>query len=80
VLEAARQLTNTALDIGEQPSVISAILKLEATERMRQSINDAMDVHSGKGICNGPNNLLFNGYAGTPMRSRWKAQTSSHIR
>ncbi|MFT5449045.1 MAG: acyl-CoA dehydrogenase [Gammaproteobacteria bacterium] len=67
VLEAARQLTNTALDSGEQPSVISAILKLEATERMRQSINDAMDVHSGKGICNGPNNLLFNGYAGIPI-------------
>ena len=28
VLEAARQLTNSALDSGEQPSVISAILKL----------------------------------------------------
>lgn len=67
VLEAARQLTNTAIDQGEQPSVISAMLKYEATERMRQSINDAMDIQSGKAICNGPNNLLFNGYAAIPI-------------
>ena len=67
VLEAARQLTNSAIDSGEQPSVISAILKLEATERLRQSVNDAMDVHSGKGICDGPNNWLFNGYAALPV-------------
>ena len=34
---------------------------------MRQSLNDAMDVQSGKGICNGPNNLLFNAYAAIPV-------------
>ena len=67
VLEAARQLTNSAIDQGHQPSVISAIMKLEATERMRQSMTDAMDIHSGKGICDGPRNLLFNGYAGVPI-------------
>lgn len=67
VLEAARQLTNTAVDLGEQPSVISAMLKYEATERMRQCINDAMDIQSGKGICDGPNNLLFNAYSAIPI-------------
>ena len=67
LLEAARRLTNTAIDMGEQPSVISAILKFEATDRMRQCLNDAMDIQSGKGICDGPNNILFNGYAGIPV-------------
>ncbi len=67
LLEAARNLTNTAIDMGEQPSVISAILKFEATDRMRQSVTNAMDVLSGKGICIGPNNLMFDAHAGMPI-------------
>ena len=67
VLEAARQLTNTAIDQGQQPSVISATLKYEATERMRQSFNDAMDILGGKAICDGRSNLLFNGYTAIPV-------------
>jgi acyl-CoA dehydrogenase len=34
---------------------------------MRQSVNDAMDIHGGKGICDGPSNYLSNGYQGLPI-------------
>jgi acyl-CoA dehydrogenase len=37
------------------------------TERGRQVINDAMDVHGGKGICMGPNNYLARAYQSTPI-------------
>ena len=67
LLDAARQITAAAVDQGEKPSVISAILKYHSTERMRESIIDAMDVHGGKGICDGPRNYLLNAYRGLPV-------------
>jgi len=67
MVDAARQLTALALDIGEKPSVISAIIKYHATERGRIVINDAMDVHGGKGICLGPDNYLARDYQQTPI-------------
>jgi len=66
-IEAARVMTVCALDAGEKPSVISAIVKYHSTERGRQAINDAMDVHGGKGICLGPNNYLGRGYMQIPI-------------
>jgi len=44
-------------DLGEKPSVISAIVKYHCTERGRQVISDAMDVHGGKGICLAPTTI-----------------------
>jgi len=67
VMEAARTLTAMALDLGEKPAVISAIVKYQLTERMRQVINDSMDVHGGRGICMGPRNYLARGYQGIPI-------------
>jgi len=66
-LEAARRLTCQAIDAGEKPAVISAIMKYHATERMRDAINDAMDVHGGKGICDGPKNYLGSAYRAIPI-------------
>lgn len=66
-LEAARAITATAIDHGAKPSVLSAIMKYHATERMRAVINDAMDIHGGRGICDGPSNYLSNGYQGLPV-------------
>jgi acyl-CoA dehydrogenase len=66
-MEAARVMTAGAVDLGERPSVISAIVKYHCTERARQVINDAMDVHGGKGICLGPNNYLGRGYQQVPI-------------
>ena len=67
LLDAARHLTASLVDQGQKPAVISAILKYHATSRMRESINLAMDVHGGKGICDGPNNYLINAYYSLPV-------------
>ena len=56
-MDAARRVTAGALDRGEKPSVLSAILKYQNTEGMRQVINDAMDVHGGRGVCRGSTQL-----------------------
>ena len=66
-LEAARSLTCAAVDRGEKPAVLSAIVKYNATERMRQVLNDAMDVQGGSGICLGPRNLLGRPYQAIPI-------------
>jgi acyl-CoA dehydrogenase len=66
-IEAARVMTAGAVDLGEKPSVVSAIVKYHCTERGRQIVNDAMDVHGGKGICLGPNNYLGQGYQQVPI-------------
>ena len=67
MMDAARIMTAGAVDQGEEPSVISAIVKYHLTERSRQAINDAMDIHGGKGICLGPSNYLARTYQQTPV-------------
>ena len=42
-------------------------MKAQATERMRVSVNDAMDVHGGKGIIEGPQNYLGSLYRAVPI-------------
>ena len=66
-MDAGRLLTLVALDQGERPGVISAILKYQLTEGSRQCINDAMDIHGGKGIITGPRNYLAHGYQALPI-------------
>ncbi len=65
--DAAVAMSTNAVDMGEKPSVISAILKYHITEQMRDSVNHAMDIHGGKGIMLGPNNYLGRGYQGAPI-------------
>lgn len=67
LVEAARRFTCAGLDMGYKPSVVSAIMKLHATERMRQSVNDAMDVHAGKAVIDGPSNYLGGLYRALPV-------------
>ncbi len=66
-MDAAQRLALSGLDMGEKPSVLSGILKYHNTERMRKTINDAMDVHGGKGVCVGPRNYLARGYQAIPV-------------
>ncbi len=66
-MEAARSLTCAAVDRGEKPAVLSAIVKYNLTERMRRVINDAMDVQGGSGICLGPRNFLGRAYQSIPI-------------
>ena len=65
--DAARRYTAAALDNGEQPSVASAILKVQLTEAGRRSVNHAMDILGGKGIINGPSNLMSGAYRHMPV-------------
>ncbi len=67
LLDAARRFTCAGLGLGHHPSVISAIMKHGATERMRIAANDAMDVHAGKAVIDGPNNYLGNFYRAVPV-------------
>jgi len=67
MMDAARVMTAGAVDLGEKPSVASAIVKYHLTERSRQAINDAMDIHGGKGICLGPANYLGRTYQQIPV-------------
>jgi len=67
LMDAVTTMSTGAIDLGEKPSVISAIVKYHLTEKMRSSISDAMDIHGGKGICMGPSNYLARGYQGAPI-------------
>ena len=67
MMDATRVMTAGAVDLGEKPAVLSAIAKYHMTERARLCVNDAMDIHGGKGICLGPNNWIGRGYQMTPI-------------
>ncbi|MBU2581527.1 MAG: acyl-CoA dehydrogenase [Alphaproteobacteria bacterium] len=67
VNEAARGVTAAMVAAGEKPSVISALMKYQTTEKMRQAVNDAMDIHGGRGICDGPGNYLQSAYQMVPV-------------
>ena len=67
MMDAARAMTAGAVDLGEKPSVISAVCKYHLTERGRVVVNDAMDILGGKGICLGPNNFMGRAYQQLPI-------------
>ena len=67
VFEGARAATASMVDDGEKPSVISGLMKYQATEAMRESYDNAMDIHGGKAICDGPSNYLFADFGTVPV-------------
>lgn len=67
LMDAARVMTLGAVDSGEKPSVISAMVKYHLTELMRRVINDAMDIQGGSGICLGPRNFMGRVYQAIPI-------------
>ncbi|MFZ9035291.1 MAG: acyl-CoA dehydrogenase [Francisellaceae bacterium] len=67
IANATRQFTVAAVDAKVRPSVASAISKYHLTEMGRVAINNAMDIHAGRGIIMGPNNYLARGYEATPV-------------
>jgi acyl-CoA dehydrogenase len=67
MIEAARLLTLGALDQKIRPSIVTAIVKYHLTEMGRKVVNDAMDIHGGRGIMLGANNYLANAYASIPI-------------
>jgi len=67
MMDATRKMTAGAVDLGEKPSVVSAIAKYHVTERARQVVNDGMDIVGGKGICLGPSNFIGRAYQQIPI-------------
>ena len=67
LMDAVTTMSTGAIDMGEKPSVVSAIAKYHLTEKMRSCVADAMDIHGGKGICMGPGNYLARAYQGAPV-------------
>ena len=67
LMEAARTFTAGAVDLGEKPSVVSALTKYQLTERMRLVVNNAMDIMGGAAISCGPRNLLARMYQSIPI-------------
>ena len=67
IIMSSVELTNTILDDGNSPAVLSAIMKQQTTERGRIVLNDAMDIHAGSSICLGPNNFLEKFYKSAPI-------------
>lgn len=66
-LEASRIMTAGAVDLHIKPSVVSAIAKYHMTENSRKVIQDAMDVHGGRGLILGERNYLAYAYVSTPI-------------
>jgi acyl-CoA dehydrogenase len=66
-LEAARAVTSAMVSQGAKPAVISGLMKYQTTERMRRSLDAALDIHGGKGICDGPHNYLQAAYQISPV-------------
>ena len=42
-------------------------MKYQTTERLRRSLNDAMDLHGGKAVCDGPSNYVQSAYQAMPV-------------
>lgn len=67
LFEAARVYTCSAIDNGEKPPVVSALLKASSTDYAQRLAIDAMDVFAGSGVMQGPNNIVGSAYAGAPV-------------
>ncbi len=67
LMNATRTLTAGAVDAGEKPSVLSAMVKAYLTQFMRVTVNDAMDITAGSSISRGPRNILSSAYMALPI-------------
>lgn len=67
IIHTSVNFTNHILDSGATPSVITAIMKQQTTERARTVLNHGMDIYSGSGICTGENNFFTPFYNSSPV-------------
>ena len=67
VIDNSVRLTNALLDSGEKPSVLSAIMKQQTTDRGKNVIINSMEIHAGGGICKGHNNFISKFYEAGPI-------------
>ena len=67
IIHCSVEMTNNILDSGSVPSVLTAIMKQQTTERARNILNHGMDIYSGSGICTGENNFFTKFYNASPV-------------
>jgi acyl-CoA dehydrogenase len=67
IIHTSVNFTNHILDSGSTPSVLTAIMKQQTTERARNILNHGMDIYSGSGICVGENNFFTKFYNSSPV-------------
>jgi acyl-CoA dehydrogenase len=67
IIHTSVNFTNHILDSGSTPSVITAIMKQQTTERARNILNNGMDIYAGSGICVGENNFFTKFYNSSPV-------------
>ena len=67
LIQSSISMTNSLLDAGEKPAVISAIMKQQCTERGRLVVNDGMDINAGSAICLGHQNFMEKFYESVPV-------------
>ncbi|MES1926461.1 acyl-CoA dehydrogenase [Salinisphaera sp. T31B1] len=65
--ESVRRFTANAVDLGEKPSVASAIAKYHVTTLSQAVAKDAMDVHAGKAVMLGPSNPVARSFQAAPV-------------
>ncbi len=64
---AVRWMTASMVDMGEKPSVPSAIAKYSCTSMCQKSAIDSMDIHAGKAVMMGPSNPVAGVYMSAPV-------------
>jgi acyl-CoA dehydrogenase len=67
IIHTSVKFTNYILDTGNTPSVITAIMKQQTTERARKVLNHGMDIYAGSAICTGENNFFTKFYNSSPV-------------
>jgi acyl-CoA dehydrogenase len=67
VIQSSVAFTSNILDSGAVPSVLTAIMKQQTTERARKVLLNGMDIYAGSAICIGPNNFFTKFYNSSPI-------------
>jgi len=67
VIQSSVNFTSHILDTGSVPSVLTAIMKQQTTERARKVLLNGMDIYAGSAICEGPNNFFTKFYNSSPI-------------
>ena len=79
IIQSSVEYTNYILDTGATPSVLTAIMKQQTTERARQVLQDGMDIYAGSGICIGENNFFSKFYQAAPVGITVEGLSLIHI-
>jgi acyl-CoA dehydrogenase len=67
VIQSSVNFTSHILDTGAVPSVLTAIMKQQTTERARCVLLNGMDIYAGSAICIGRNNFFTKFYNSSPI-------------